>query len=70
MLNDLWQTAHALLRSGPMCLCMLATAIVSKKKTKKKNVKIIIITASFNTAHIDWSGIRILGANRLNINAP
>ena len=49
---------------------MLATAIVSKKKTKKKNVKIIIITASFNTAHIDWSGIRILGANRLNINAP
>ena len=58
MFNDSWQTSHALMRTRRMCLCWLCFS-------KKKNFE--IITASFNTAHIDWSGIRIIGANKLNI---
>ena len=41
---------------------MLATTFFFPKKKSFE-----IITASFNTAHIDWSGIRIIGANELNI---
>ena len=44
MFSDSWQTSHAVMRT--------------KKKEKKKSFE--IITASFNTAHIDWSGIRII----------
>ena len=32
----------------------------------KKKKSFEIITASFNTAHNDWSGIRIIGANEFN----
>ena len=41
---------------------MLATTFFFLKKKSFE-----IITASFNTAHIDWSDIRIIGANRFNI---
>ena len=41
-----------------MCLCWLQFFFLKKSFE--------IITASFNTAHIDWSGIRIIGANELN----
>ena len=55
---------HALMRTRRMCLCWLRHFFLTKKN---KNVQITI--ASFKTAHIDWSGIRILGASRLNIKA-
>lgn len=49
-----------------MCKCWSHPVFFLEKKINKtKTVK--IITASSNTAHIDGSGIRILGANRLNI---
>ena len=47
---------------------MVSTFFSTKKKKKKRNKgkqKVRIITASFKTARIDWSGIRVLGANRL-----
>ena len=58
----LWQTSHALMRTRRMCLCWLQHFFVNKKKGFEN------ITASFNTAHIDWSCIRIIiGANEFNI---